>query len=461
METICPLDIEFSDEIAALLVPPSTQAVQDYCDKLIATRQCHGLKIKQSGNDGKGAYANLEFTEGELILKDQMLVGAQHSSNKVDSLVCSYCFRYIGSIELQIGRKLYLQALGLSADKEHDHETFSDTSKVSCPHELLDKRENTLMTNHDKQGVCASSDSEHNNLVPDEVIQSLINGSLGLPYSKKFTLPSVISCPGGCKEEHYCSKLCADADWELFHSLLCTGESSGSSRRRALVKFTEHANGTNDIFLLAAKAISFTILKYKKLKSTHFEAQKQHNRLKGMDDSNFSLLLEAWKPISMGFKKRWWDCIALPDDVDCHDEETFRMQIRELAFTSLQLLKEAIFDNECAPLFSLEIYGHIIGMFELNNLDLVVASPVEDFFIYIDDLPFPEKEEAEKLTRPFLDALGDDYSVCCQGSAFFPLQSCMNHSCQPNAKAFKRDEDRDGQSTIIALRPIFKGEEVL
>ncbi|XP_020975543.1 uncharacterized protein LOC107628408 [Arachis ipaensis] len=91
--------------------------------------------------------------------------------------------------------------------------------------------------------------------------------------------------------------------------------------------------------------------------------------------------------------------------------------------------------------------------------DLVVASPVEDYFLYIDDLKNPDKEEAEKITQPNLDALGEDYSVCCQGTAFFPLQSCMNHSCSPNAKAFKRDEDRDGQATIIAVRPIRKGEE--
>lgn len=77
--------------------------------------------------------------------------------------------------------------------------------------------------------------------------------------------------------------------------------------------------------------------------------------------------------------------------------------------------------------------------------DLVVASPVEDYFLYIDDLPYPEKvrihiflltfcqaecsnvifpcyswqKEAEEITRPFLDALGDDYSVCCQGMMFF------------------------------------------
>ncbi|CAH8275832.1 unnamed protein product [Arabidopsis lyrata] len=47
--------------------------------------------------------------------------------------------------------------------------------------------------------------------------------------------------------------------------------------------------------------------------------------------------------------------------------------------------------------------------------DLVVALPVEDYFLYIFDLPDAEKEEAEEITRLFLDALGDEYSVCCQG----------------------------------------------
>jgi len=35
------------------------------------------------------------------------------------------------------------------------------------------------------------------------------------------------------------------------------------------------------------------------------------------------------------------------------------------------------------------------------------------------------------------------------GTAFFPLQSCMNHSCCPNAKAFKRDEVRGGKTSFI------------
>ncbi|XP_041005192.1 histone-lysine N-methyltransferase ATXR2 isoform X2 [Juglans microcarpa x Juglans regia] len=389
-----------------------------------------------------------------------MLVGAQHCSNKIDCLVCSFCFCFIGSIELQIGRRLYLQGLGVSMNHGSDMETFKHISKDCSKTDSNNGEYDSLLENHDNLGNCPSSSSKQIFTIPKDVVESLMNGELMLPYSKQFSLPPPVPCAGGCGEAYYCSKSCAEADWELSHSLLCTGERSESSCREALIKFIQHANETNDIFLVAAKVISSTILMYRKLKATRLKENEKCATPNVLDHSDISLLLEAWKPISMGHKRRWWDCIALPDDVDSSDESAFRMQIRELAFTSLQLLKAAIFDKECEPLFSLETYGHIIGMFELNNLDLVVASPVEDYFLYIDDLPYTEKQEAEQVTQPFLDALGDDYSVCCQGTGFFPLQSCMNHSCCPNAKAFKREEDRDGQATLIALCPISKGEEV-
>ncbi|XP_059661050.1 histone-lysine N-methyltransferase ATXR2 [Cornus florida] len=460
METLCPIDTQYADIISALLNPPSLHQVQEYFDQLITTKQCRGLKVEQKVGYGKGVFADLDFEEGDLVLKDQMLVGAQHSSNKIDCLVCSFCFHFIGSVELQIGRKLHFQDLGVSANNECDRQTISDIPKDCCQMDSSDSEDDSYREDHGSLRACSSSSSKDKTPLPKEAVESLLNGGLVLPYSKQFSLPSVVSCPGGCGETYYCSKSCAQADWDLFHSLLCTGERTKSLRKEALLKFIQHANETNDIFLLAAKVISFTILKYRKLKAAHLEEKGKYATPNDLDHCNLSLLLEAWKPISMGYKRRWWDCIALPDDVDCHDEDAFRMQIRELAFTSLQLLKAAIFDKECEPLFSLEIFGHIIGMFELNNLDLVVASPVEDYFLFIDDLPYSEKKAADEITRPFLDAIGDDYSVYCQGTAFFPLQSCMNHSCHPNAKAFKREEDRDGQATIIALRPIRKGEEV-
>lgn len=91
-----------------------------------------------------------------------------------------------------------------------------------------------------------------------------------------------------------CSQLCAEADWDLFHSLLCTGVRSKSSDKEALLNFLQHANGkalnqylaaaklrnipyvrfielfflsivgfppeTNDIFLLAAKVCEHLLL---------------------------------------------------------------------------------------------------------------------------------------------------------------------------------------------------------
>ncbi|KAL5730979.1 Histone-lysine N-methyltransferase atxr2 [Ranunculus cassubicifolius] len=436
--SICPIDREHHEQISTLLKPPSPHQVQEYFEEILETRTCSSLMIRQDGTFGKGLYANVEFGEDELVLKDQMLVGAQHTLNKVDCLVCSYCFRFIGSVELQIGRKLYFQNLMECATDSSDGET----------HNHIEDNES---------GQCSSSNSKEKIPLPMELIESLRNGDVQLPYSKQFSLPSAVPCSGQCEEAYYCSKLCAEADWAEFHSLLCPGDRSGPECREALLKFIEHANGTNDVFYLAAKAISSTILRYRKIKKARFQGQEKNKELIGSANT-FSILSEAWKPISMGYKKRWWDCVALPGDVD--DEASFRGQMRDLAFESLQLLKEAIFDEECAPLFSLEIYGHIIGMFELNNLDLVVASPVEDYFLYIEDLQEEQKEHAEKATRPYLDALGDEYSICCDGSAFFPLHSCLNHSCDPNAKAFKRDEDRDGQAIISAIRPIQKGEEI-
>uniref|UniRef100_A0A0D9W9W8 SET domain-containing protein n=1 Tax=Leersia perrieri TaxID=77586 RepID=A0A0D9W9W8_9ORYZ len=387
-ESPCDLDREFAPQIAQLLATPPLQSAQEYYDRLIQSKKHDGIRLNFSSKHGKGVCANKDFAEGDLILKDQILVGAQHSLNKIDCAVCSYCFRFIGSIEFQIGRQLYWQSIGSSIDcnnKRHYHESDVGSSASS-----------------------SGASKENSNTLPEEVLVSLITGEMSLPFTDHFVLPQTVACRG-CEEERYCSQSCADSDWETYHSLLWS----------------------NDIFLVAAKAITFTLLRYKKLKA-QLEFQKD------TDESNFSLLMEAWKPLSMGFKRRWWDSVALPEDIDSCDEDSFRQQIRDLAFTSLQLLKDAIFDPD----------------------GLVVASPIEDYFIHIDDLPDDKKEEAEKVTRPFLDALGEDYSAPCEGTAFFPLQSCMNHSCCPNAKAYKRDEDTDGNAVIIALQPIKKDDEI-
>ncbi|KAJ0974791.1 hypothetical protein J5N97_016756 [Dioscorea zingiberensis] len=60
----CPLDREYSSQIAALLSPPSPQSIQDFYDGLIRLKECHSLTLKYNEEVGKGVYANKEFKEG-------------------------------------------------------------------------------------------------------------------------------------------------------------------------------------------------------------------------------------------------------------------------------------------------------------------------------------------------------------------------------------------------------------
>lgn len=53
-------------------------------------------------NEIAGVYADLDFQEGGLVLKDQMLFGVQHSSNKVSYIhiivVCYYACRTLSCV---------------------------------------------------------------------------------------------------------------------------------------------------------------------------------------------------------------------------------------------------------------------------------------------------------------------------------------------------------------------------
>ena len=47
-----------------------------------------------------------DFTAGSVLISEPPLVGIQHNSNRTAALVCSHCFRYLGSVETQIGVRL-------------------------------------------------------------------------------------------------------------------------------------------------------------------------------------------------------------------------------------------------------------------------------------------------------------------------------------------------------------------
>jgi len=117
-----------------------------------------------------------------------------------------------------------------------------------------------------------------------------------------------VACPGGCADELFCSAACADAAWRVHHALTCcgpparapgggalpdaapagsagaaaagpgaearaaSGEAPAGARRRggaggarAMRRFRDHADATNDVFHVAAQVVAGTLLRAARL----------------------------------------------------------------------------------------------------------------------------------------------------------------------------------------------------
>lgn len=189
-------------------------------------------------------------------------------------------------------------------------------------------------------------------------------------------------------------------------------------------------------------------------------------------------LQAAFLPFAVGHKAAWWDVVAeqqeeaeqqegSESDGDSDSEEVdaseLRAQLKELAADSLALLRAGLQDSRFPQLFDLQLYGSLVGMFELNNLALAVPAPVAR---YKDMLLHPAEygvdidaaAAAVQEVQPLLEALGDDADAPAEGTGFYALQSCVNHSCAPNAAATCLPS---GQMVLRALTDIAAGSEVL
>lgn len=122
----------------------------------------------------------------------------------MDCLVCSFCFRFVGSIELQIGRKLYFQDLGVSSNHQCDEMEPSSPMSDDCCETESDDDQEIAFKNDEHMGGCSSSSSKGAAALPKGLVESLMNGGLSLPCSNEFAMPPAIPCSGGCGETFYC-----------------------------------------------------------------------------------------------------------------------------------------------------------------------------------------------------------------------------------------------------------------
>jgi hypothetical protein len=226
----------------------------------------------------------------------------------------------------------------------------------------------------------------------------------------------------------------------------------------ALREFWSHTAGSNDIFGLAARVIAGVALGA----AAACGGERGVPAAGASAEARFAALLDAWRPYAAAHKLPWWQCVSRPADVPLAEEASFRDSIRRLADSSRRRLAAALPAQASAfpSLFHLRLFGSVIGTFELNNLDVVVESPVENYFLLIDDLQEPERAEAMRVCGPLLDALDADYATPLDGTGFFPFVACANHDCEPAAASRKGINDVDGGAVLVAQRALKAGEEV-
>ena len=418
----------------------TTGVINDVAMNTINATDCTHVRegVVSGKNRGKGLYATRDFAVGDRVLIEPPLVAMQHERNRNDAIVCSFCFRYVGSIEKQIGQRLFQQ--------------FSST------HEMQEQQQNEQLMTATPNNTAAEEAARRSSDL--EILNSMASvGEPKLPLADEhFPLPMEHRCVGGCYREVFCSNECAQNAWNSHERAMCIGNNNGDQEEHAKIRaaimhqFIEHAKDTNDIFILAAKVV----------------AMVTENASLALSDTNNNMtfleaLERAWEPFSRVQKAIWWDIVAIPSDVEEKDEESFRQQLIQVASGSLELLCKAWPDRAQAfpGLFSLPVWGAIVGMFELNNLELVVESPVENYFLTVDGLA-DEKQKMAILpqTQPFLDALDVNYDIPCLGTALFALQSNCNHDCDPNCHPFKDETDINGSCVLVARKPIQKGDEL-
>lgn len=74
--------------------------------------------------------------------------------------------------------------------------------------------------------------------------------------------------------------------------------------------------------------------------------------------------------------------------------------MKRLAADSLDRLRAAL-PRQAADfpaLFHLDAYATVVGSFELNNLNVMVENPMENYFLYVDALEGEERERATAVT---------------------------------------------------------------
>ncbi|KAL6766422.1 hypothetical protein ACKKBG_A35940 [Auxenochlorella protothecoides x Auxenochlorella symbiontica] len=436
-------------QVAALLEVPSDETrIADYYIKF--TRKS-GLSVNPhiGHGRGKGLQATASFKEGEVVLIEPPLVACQEPDSAAIVAACQHSFAVLGpTLEAHLAHA----ARALRADP-------ALCAATTCQSDESDDCE-------EGSPPCCPTFP-----VSEEVESGLRSGAIRLPGSDQWPLPSPVLGRGDASLL-FASEVAETEAWAGYAQLLCANPPASGGRRvpqadaqrqrrAALRQLRSFARECNPVFEFVARALAGVLSRA----DAELEAgglQPEGERT----DAEWAALVKAWEPLAHGHKRLWWE---LPvTGLGEGEAAELRQQRHELCQTAADLLRRALWDPRFPALFHEDVVGCLVGMVELNNLDLVVPSPALAWYRWYQEqyLTDPRRSEgqqdpagaAAREVAVFVEAYGDALSV--SGTGFYRLQSCCNHSCRPNTHAFKRDQDTTGAAVLVALRDISLGEEI-
>ncbi|CAK9084680.1 unnamed protein product, partial [Durusdinium trenchii] len=167
----------------------------------------------------------------------------------------------------------------------------------------------------------------------------------------------VARCTQGCGEM-YCSEACRDAHFQQCHNLLCVGPLQAED---PLVRFKHHALEHADTLLLAAQVFAFLI---NRVKASGGGAEAMHRMMQ-------ELMCFCHAPFRDA-------CRAPPGRAK---DAEFYAHTDQLVNEAAALLKAALEPHAPAEVSALfqagpAFFSEVLGLFEYNNIDLEVSSPV-------------------------------------------------------------------------------------
>ena len=432
---------------------------------------------------GYGVFATGVLTKGTRLFEEYPLLGVQHGSNRAAGVVvCERCFRFLGPLEAQMvgllrsrgetnvvvpeslpaaagqptlpspckcpgGCELQFCCEACATAEFNDHHRLLCPGLRAAAHEAasMDFSGTSKRSRPADAGSAAPLQPRGPTPRTDAPLEDMVR--LGLRLDEGSTVDvSDQGNDGGDAVGSSSKKAAASSSGGGSNGF--DGDERGGLEdlpTEPLARFVAHCKATNEIFGMAAKAVARVLV-----------------QLEGAPPEGMKVAYEAAMAPFVG--PRWWDAVATPDEVT--DEVGFRRTLRQLLTESWTLLAAVLAPHAPAgcPLFtSVDAYARIVGAFERRNCAIQVASPVEEYFLAVDELPDGDaKRSVTAITAPLLDALDASYATPLEGTGLFPLQATLNHSCEPNVTLLKEpgDEEHDGRVVARVTRDVAAGEEL-